>query len=409
MFDMQSRLILTLLVAALAAPTALALDLGAAETAVQGPQRYIVGFHGTPPAGETYLGERVVARDLDLNFLVVETNSAAGLKAKAILDENVRYVEYDDPFWARSSFVPNDYFWTHSSNYGPKIVGAPLSWDLTLGSTAVKVAVIDSGVLATHEDLQGTRFVAGYDYAEGDATPNDDCGHGTHVLATVASNINNAKGFAGYAQVTVASLKGLDFVQGGCYGAQSWLAGALKGAADGGYHFSSNSWGGSTSSTTYNDAIAYAFNKGVVMTAAAGNSGPCTSCVGEPWVSNGDKVIIVSATNALDAFATTYTGSTSGSSQGPTVDVSAPGDEIGQAYIQPKGSKCANACYVKLSGTSMATPAVTGILALVKTLNPSFGYAELDARIKGTSVDLGLIGFDDQYGFGRVNAAAAVY
>ena len=408
MFNMQSKFVLTLVLAALTAPTALALDPGSTEVSVKGAERYIVGFYGTPPSGDSYLGERVVAADLDLNFLVVETSNAAALRAKAMLDADVRYVEYDDPFWATSSFVPNDYFWGHSANYGPKIVGAPVAWDLTLGSTAVKVAVIDSGVLATHEDLQGARFLAGYDYAEGDATPNDDCGHGTHVLATVASNTNNGKGFAGYAQVTVASLKGLDFVQGGCYGAQTWLVNALKAAADGGYHFSSNSWGGA-GGTAFNDAIAYAFNKGVVMTAAAGNSGPCTSCVGEPWASNGDKVIIVSATNALDAFATTYTGSTSGSSQGPTVDVSAPGDEIGQAYIQPKGSKCGNACYVKLSGTSMATPAVTGILALVKTLNPTFGYAELDARIKGTSVDLGLVGFDHQHGVGRVNAAAAVY
>lgn len=396
----MKTVLITVLTLALLAPAA-----GALETQISEPtlKEYIIGFYDGPSLrpGDSYMGDRVVAVDLDLHFAVVETLNPDALAAKANLDSNVRYVEYNDPMYGSVSFTPNDALWNNQYNWGPKKIGAESAWDRTLGSTAVKVSVVDSGVLAAHEDLQGSRFLAGYDYYRNDATPEDNCGHGTHTLSTIAASTNNAKGFAGYAQVTIASHKALDKAFGGCYGSTTALVNALKVSRDGGFHLSSNSWGSTASSSALNDAVNYAAAGGVTIVAAAGNEGPCTNCIGYPWRDTASNVIIVGATDSNDAKA-------SFSNNGAQLDVVAPGVSVGAAYINVKGWGCTNTCYAQLSGTSMATPTTTGVLALIKTLHPTYTTAQLDSQIKSTAVDLGAAGFDNDFGFGRINAAAAV-
>jgi serine protease len=250
--------------------------------------------------------------------------------------------------------------------------------------------------LGPAEDARGVsgRVLQGYDFVSGDSDPNDNCGHGTHVAGTIAATIDNGKGIAGMAQATIIPIRALSQTLILCTGSTSALANALAYAGDQGAHLSSNSWGGG-GATAITDAIAYAHARGVVHVAAAGNDGSCTNCVSEPWRSNGDKVIIVSSTDQNDALS-------SFSSQGPQVDIAAPGTSILSAYHSN------DAAYSVLSGTSMATPHVTGTAALLKTLNPSWGYAELDGRLKATAKDLGVSGKDDRFGHGRIDAAAAV-
>jgi subtilisin family serine protease len=117
--------------------------------------------------------------------------------------------------------------------------------------------------------------------------------------------------------------------------------------------------------------------------------------VGQPWKANPSKVIVVSCTTSTDAFC-------SFSSEGPEVDVAAPGQDI----ISSCGSGTTSYC--TYDGTSMSAPHVAGTLALVKALNPSFGYAELDQRITETALDLGASGKDDKFGHGRIRANLAV-
>lgn len=370
-----------------------------------GRDHYIVGFYEMPPmhVDGTYLGARIVGVTEGLGFIVVEPQDDAAWQREARADPNVRYIEFDDPYYAVLNFVPNDAKYSDPGHWGSKKIGAETAWDSTLGSTAVKVATIDSGLKKDHEEFAGqSRVLQGYDFANGDSNPADEggaCGfHGTHTTGTAGATINNNKGIAGLSQHSILPVKALKVAFPliiFCSGSTSALANALKYAGDQGAHISSNSWGGGGASATLNNAIAYAHDKGVTHVAAAGNDGQCTNCVSQPWIANEGKVVIVSCTTNADAQC-------SFSSEGPQVDVAAPGQDI----ISSCGS--ATNAYCTYDGTSMSTPHVAGTLALVKALNPSFGYTQLDNRIKSTAVDLGSAGKDDEFGYGRISAAAAV-
>ncbi len=383
---------------ALLVPTAIALGVGADPPLPAGEHaRLIVGFHAPPDADATdYEGAKVVGVDLDLAYYVVETSNAAAFRARTMTDPHVRYVE-SDLSDHKLLFTPNDYFWNHASNWGVKKIGAETAWDATTGATTVKVAMIDSGINRIHEEYAGqSRVLTGKNYYQTTKPADDNSGcsfHGTHTTGIAGATINNGKGFAGLSQHTILPVK--IFGGGRCLAAStSNIANAIKYAADQGAHLSSNSWGGGAYSTAINDAITYAHNKGTVHVAAAGNDGPCTSCIGNPWKPQASRTIIVTASTSADAFA-------SFSSEGAETDVIAPGDYIGSST----GSTATS--YHIMSGTSQATPHVTGVLALVKALNPTFGYNELEARVKGTAVNLGLPA--EKQGSGRLNAAGAVY
>jgi subtilisin family serine protease len=361
---------------------------------------YIVGFFEPPglAVGETYHGDRIVAVDNDLNFVVVITRDATRLQANAAQYSNVRYVEFDDPAYASLYFVPNDTHYTHSAHYGTKIIGAETAWDRTLGSTSIKVAVVDTGINRNHEDFVGGRVLQGRDTIHNDNDPEDQGGqcayHGSHTAGTIGATINNAKGIAGLAQVSILPVK--IFKQGGpggCSTTTTAIVSGLKYAGDQGAHVSSNSWGGGGSSTAINDAIKYAHDRGTIHVAAAGNSGSCTNCVGQPWKDMGHISIVVSCSNASDGWC-------SFSSQGPQVDLIAPGSGVASV----DGSSTTG--YKTMSGTSMSAPHVSGTVALVKTLNPSMSFTNVENRLKSTADDIGMI--SDRQGAGRVDAGEAV-
>ncbi|HEX7596753.1 MAG TPA: S8 family peptidase, partial [Polyangia bacterium] len=239
-------------------------------------------------------------------------------------------------------------------------IGLPAAWKLGQGQGAV-VAVIDTGV--THvPDLQGTRFVPGYNFVADNEQADDDHGHGTHVAGTIAQATNNGRGVAGVAfQATIMPLKVLS-AQGS--GSMAAIAQAIRFAADHGANVINMSLGGAFPVTPVRRAIEYAHRKGVVVVAAAGNDG--RGRVGYP--ARYPDVVAVAATQ-FDESTTFY------SNWGPEIDISAPGgnvrvdqngdgkpDGVLQNTILPGGKGNG---YLWFMGTSMATPHVAGIAALV--------------------------------------------
>jgi subtilisin family serine protease len=364
--------------------------------------RFIVAFHELPADHARYNGLPVVEAIEGLDMLVVRTKDPEALRALAARDANVRYVEWDNPRYATLSHVPDDARYNEAGHWGSKRIGAEAAWDVTFGSSAVKIAVVDSGLNKDHQEFAGqSRILQGYDFRGNNNNPQDTAAcdyHGTHVTGTLGATINNGLGIAGLSQSSILPLKifaptlvvlGIGI---GCTTTTTAIVNALKHAGDEGAHVSQNSWGGGSASAAINDAIAYAHERGTIHVAAAGNSGSCSNCVSQPWRSNPDKVLIISSSTSSDAFS-------SFSSQGPEVTFIAPGSSILSSTSGTSG-------YSSYSGTSMAAPHVSGTVGLVLAENPTWGFSTVKARLAATAEDLGMI--PDRQGFGLVRADLAV-
>ncbi|HEX3048297.1 MAG TPA: S8 family serine peptidase [Bacillota bacterium] len=297
-------------------------------------------------------------------------------------------VEYAEPnYVAHASQIPNDSY--YSQQWGPKDIHADLAWDkVSAGQLAnVTIAVLDTGINVNHEDLQ-SNLIPGYNMMANNANPMDGNGHGTHVAGIAAAIVNNGKGIAGIAGgAKIMPVKVLDDSGSGSY---SNIINGIKYAADHGANVISMSLGGQGFSQAMQDAVSYAMSRGVTVVAAAGNdNGPVN------FPGNCSGVITVGAVSQNNQRA-------SFSSYGPEMDVMAPGVSIVSSYIGSPSN------YTTMSGTSMATPFVSGVAALVKAANPKLLPADVAKIINQAAVDLGTPGFDNYYGYGLVNADRAV-
>jgi subtilisin family serine protease len=247
------------------------------------------------------------------------------------------------------------------------------------------VAVVDTGVDYNHEDLYG-RVIKGYDFVNSDSDPMDDQGHGTHCAGIIGATLNNGVGIAGLAQVSIMAVKVLDYQGSGYY---SWIANGIKYAVDNGADVISMSLGGPSDSTTMKDACDYAWSKGVLVVAAAGNDygGPVS------YPAKYDSVMAVSAIDSSNLLA-------SYSNVGPEIEVCAPGSSVLSCYPGDQ--------YKSMSGTSMACPHVAGVAGLVFSENQYLSNNDVRNILCDTATDLGSSGFDTSYGYGKVNAQAAV-
>ena len=257
------------------------------------------------------------------------------------------------------------------------------AWDSSVGS-GVTIAILDSGVDATHPDLAG-KLVAGYNFFDGNSNTADVYGHGTKSAGTAAAITNNGGGVASVA----ANSNIMPIRVAGTDGWATWsaLANGTTWAADRGARVISMSFQNPSSSATVLNAASYARSKGAVVIGAAGNTSAYDATAAS------DLMTIVAATDASDVRA-------GWSTYGPSVDVSAPGVGI---YTTTNGGG-----YGAWSGTSAATPVVAGVAALVIAANPSLKPADVDKILQSTALDLGTAGKDEYYGYGRVDAAAAV-
>jgi len=291
------------------------------------------------------------------------------------------------------------------------------AWPITMGSSAIKVAIIDTGVAyenyGTYKqapDLTNTTFVAGYDFVNNDAHPNDDEGHGTHVAGTVAQSTNNTLGVAGIAfNTAIMPVKVLD--RNGS-GTDVWVSNGIHFAVDNGAKVINLSLGGPSPSTTLEEAVSYAYNHGVTVIAAAGNDG--TNSIDYPAAYNA-YVIAVGATR-YDETRTSY------SDYGSCLDLVAPGGDVnvdqnqdgyGDGVLQQTLGKACNTpqydfVYCFMSGTSMSTPHVSGVAALILAQNPSFTPDQVRQRLQTTAEDKGDPGWDQYYGWGIVDAYKAL-
>ncbi|HLF24422.1 MAG TPA: S8 family serine peptidase, partial [Burkholderiales bacterium] len=218
------------------------------------------------------------------------------------------------------------------------------------------------------------------DLVNGRSSAYDDNGHGTHVTGTAAAVANNGKGIAGIAPgVAVGGVKVLNRAGSGTWSA---VASGIVRCADAGSHVESLSLGGGPSQVLA-DAIAYASSRGVVIVAAAGNGGPCTNCVEYP--AKYPAVVAVSCTDTANAFCTF-------SSEGPEIDLAAPGKNIVSTWagVNPCNKRTANTCYAQISGTSMSTPHVAGIAALYLSTHPGASAAGIEFALKSGARDLGM-------------------
>ncbi len=297
-------------------------------------------------------------------------------------------VEYAEPdFTVRALGTPNDPYFVEQ--WGMVKLQAPEAWDITTGSPNIQVAVLDTGVDLDHPDL-APKIVSSIDFS-GSSSADDVHGHGTHVAGIAAACTNNGIGVAGVGyDATIMNVKVL--ADDGT-GYLSWIAEGIVWAADNGADVINLSLGGSFGSSTLKDAVNYAWNKGAVVVAAAGNEGS-SSPLYPAYYTN---CIAVAATNGIDQKA-------SWSNYGDWVDVAAPGVSIISTYIAT-----VNEGYRFFSGTSMASAHVAGLAALVfTTVTDTNGNGRLNdevrARIESNCDDIGVSGI----GFGRVNAYRAV-
>ncbi|MGB1697939.1 MAG: S8 family serine peptidase [Thermoplasmatota archaeon] len=356
----------------------------------------IVGFEaGQLPnvlSGSLLAGYQVKLVEPRVDYVVVYADDLAPLRKAMSAVPGVSYVE-DDAIMSAFQ-TPNDP--SYGSQYGPQQMGAPAAWNTVgYGSNSIVVAVLDTGIRATHQDLQAN-YIGGYDYVNNDSNPNDDCGHGTHVSGTVAAVTNNGIGVAGVSQASIIHHKVLGPVGGlfsvTCSGSSSDINAAIMDAADDGVDIISMSLGGGGYSTAGDNAVNYAYNRNVLVVAASGNDGAANG-VSYP----------AAYTNAIAVGALTSSGAQASYSNGGTqMEISAGGSNVLSTY---NGN---DADYDTLSGTSMATPHVAGALALAKSCDPSISNSNLRQLMQTTAQDLGPSGWDSDFGYGLIRVDSIV-
>lgn len=325
----------------------------------------------------------------------------------------------------RRSFVPNDPLfgaqWAlRNTGQGGGVAGHDISavgaWDVTRGSDAITVAIIDEGVDYTHPDLNvAGKLVAGYDALRriNDPSPENDDAHGTACAGIAGAASGNGRGVSGVAPG--CRIMGVRIARGAGDGwatTDAQIADGIDVAVARGADVLSNSWGGGLPSTAVTNAIRRARTRGrngrgCVIVFAAGNDNGSVSYPG-----NLPEVITVAAVNEWgEAKTPTSRDGESwwGSNYGTSVDVSAPGvhvtttDIVGRRGYNPLGD------YTRtFNGTSAATPHVAGVAALVLSVNPALRVTEVEAILRSSTDDLGRRGYDVRTGRGRINALKAV-
>ncbi len=279
----------------------------------------------------------------------------------------------DDPdYGASSSAVPNDSSYL-TQQWAPQKVQADAAWPLWRPNGSSVVAIVDTGVTLNHPDLVNKLYrnssgqVIGYDFINNDADPSDDQGHGTHCAGIAAAQVNNGIGISGIAgwdanplasNSTATQIMPVKVLAANGSGSLAAVASGIVYAADHGADVISLSLGSSSSSTTLDNAVAYAWSRGCVVVAAAGNNGSSN----KSYPAACANVISVAATDSTDML-------TSFSNYGTWVSCAAPGVGIYSTYL--------NGGYASLSGTSMAAPLVAGEVALLASHAPNLSNIQL--------------------------------
>lgn len=387
----KSTFIRAMLVAAL-----LAILIPVSAPAQDVPRRVIVLFD--EGAASAALGKAVALGAHAEARLTLIRGAALTLPPGLSIDRlkavpGIAHVEYD--LSASVLKAPAPVQPAQTTPWGVDRVEADLAWASTTGGT-VKVAVVDTGISTSHPDLV-TNLSGGFNAISPNKSYNDDNGHGSHVAGIIGASANTIGVVGAAPDVDLYAVKVLSKSGSG------WVSDIIEGiqwTVDHDIDVINMSLGASGYSLAFDLACQQALDAGVTIVAAAGNSGPDTGTVEYP--AGFDGVIGVSATDSSDSIAWF-------SSRGAGVDFAAPGVGILSTY---KGSG-----YATMSGTSMASPHVAGVVALVLTTSVGTDDADADgqwdpdevaARLTRTAEDLGSTGADSEYGAGLVRADLAV-
>lgn len=331
----------------------------------------------------------VLCRYDTLNGVALKVPDRHADKLKEL--KNVKYIEKNIAFHA-------------SLNKATGIMSIPQVWDLGYSGKGVKVALIDTGIDASHPDLKG-KVVQWKDFVNNKEAPYDDFGHGTHCAGIIggmgAASNGKYKGVAPGVQFIGIKVLGKD----GSGGLSAILQG-IEYAANSDAKVISMSLGSNEHSQAVDDLVSKAVKKGKVVVCAAGNSGPDKKTVGCP--SDNPDAITVGATDKADQIA-------SFSSRGPTKDgrvkpdICAPGkDVISCRATGIMENKAVDKYYLKMSGTSMACPMVSGSVALLVQKDPTLTPKEAKEILEKSSKQEGNKCPNNDYGFGRVNVKNAI-
>ncbi len=340
---------------------------------------------------------------------------------------NVEHAEAN--YIAYAMKAPNDELYSrqwhlNNSSYGG--INVESAWNISTGSGAV-VAILDTGIAYEDyseknsagsdisyqqaPDLAGTSFLAGYDFVNRDGHANDDSisAHGTHIAGTIAQNTHNGIGTAGVAfNAYLMPVKVLDSCGAGTY---SDIAEGIVWATDNGAHVINLGFGGSEPSMAIEEALAYSYNRGVTLIAAAGNDG--TGNVYYPAAYN-DYVIAVSATRYDEnlAYYSNFGLNLDLAAPGGDLNVDQNGDNYGDGILQQaymtNGYSTLSWGYSFMEGTSMAAAHVSGVAALLIANGNATSPADVRQALESTAEDKGTAGWDISYGWGIVDAFAAL-
>jgi serine protease len=346
---------------------------------------------------------------------IPETETAENMVDRFFEHDEVEYAELNHII--RVFLVPDDPYFRYQWNFYNGVTGgiqAEQAWSIETGDPNVIVAVLDTGaayenygIYKQAPDLAETLFVQGYDFINDDNHPNDDHGHGTHVTGTIAQSTNNDVGVAGIAYgCSIMPVKVLDATGAGDY---FTLAEGIYYAVDNGALVINMSLGSTRSSNTLENALAYAYQNGVTVVCAAGNDYLNGNPVEYPAAY--DNYCIAVGATRFDNQRAPY------SSTGSYLDIVAPGgdmlvDQNGDGYpdgiVQQTFSVDPNNfAYYFFQGTSMATPHVSGVAALLISHGVR-GPDNVRQAIQTTATDMDSPGWDPEHGWGLVNAEAAL-
>ncbi|MEB3185990.1 MAG: S8 family serine peptidase [bacterium] len=277
-------------------------------------------------------------------------------------------------------------------------IGTAAAHAVTEGSDRTLLAIVDTGVDDAHPDFrtrdgQASRVVRGENFVNLDGKPIDRNGHGTHCAGIAAATSRNAEGIVGQAPgVRILAEKVLG--DNGA-GSDAAVASGIIDAVNRGASVISLSLGGPDDVRVIADAIRYARDRGALLIAAMGNQGKNV----KSYPAANEGVMAVGSTDEgdrLSAFSNT----------GDWISIVAPGDRI--LSTLPWNGGLRGRRYGVLSGTSMATPCVAGIAALVRDRHPDWDADRVRAHLERTALDLGEPGFDAQFGAGRLDAGRAL-
>ncbi len=354
------------------------------------PDQILVKFRPGTPASEiarAHASAHAAVRDDIPQIGVQIVGLPRGLSVgKAIgfyeRNPNVEFVEPD--YCLEPSLVPNDP-WYANWQLSLQLMDSEPAWDVTTGSTSVPIAIADSGADFAHPDLQG-RLVAGYDFVDNDTYPMDENGHGTSVTGVAGATTNNGLGVAGVTwtspilTVRIAGYTG--------YTTSGRMTQAITYAADQGARVVNLSFATPSYLSSVATAVEYAWGKGTVTVASAGNEGQNAP----HYPAALPYVVAVSGVEGRDTLV--YY-----SNYGSWIDVCAPCSARTTSLGGNTGT---------VGGTSMSAPYVSGLFGLIFAANPELTPEQAVDIVCQTATDLGDPGFDELYGWGKINLYRAV-